>query len=301
MAARLKEGESPRKGLRRIVHEQVDKACDDLAGVESPGETVHSVRKRFKRLRALLRLARDGMDEATADRESTRFRDLGRPLSEVRDSAVLVAAFDKLVEQAGGLGRPDVTAAARDVLLARQSEATRRVLGEGSALGDIPAALGEAREALDGRAFDRVRWSELRSGLRRIYRQGRRAFREAAESPTDEALHEWRKRVKDLGYALEVVEPIRPAGLGQRIGRAGELADLLGDDHDLAVLRQIVLGGSMPAVAVTLFLPAIDAHRAELRDAAFSLGRKVYRERPADFADRLDAAWRTWRSRAVAD
>ena len=210
MASRIKAGESPRKGLRRIVRGQIDKAREGPAGGDPPDEAVHEVRKRLKRLRALLRLARDGMDESTFERENARFRDAARPLSEVRDAAVLLTAFDDLIERLGDAGHPEAIAEARAALLARKDDASRHALDDGSALDDLASQLDRAREALGGRAFAGVRWSTLRDGLRRIYRQGRRAFRAAGDTPTDENLHEWRKRVKDLGHALGVVEPIRP-------------------------------------------------------------------------------------------
>jgi CHAD domain-containing protein len=292
MAAHLEPGESPREGLRRIVREQFAKALDELADGSEPAEVVHSVRKRLKRLRALLRLARGGMDEATFDREKGRLRDAARPLSEARDAAVLVATLD-------GLGLPGAVAKVRDTFLLRQSEATRRALGDGPAFDDHAATLRDIRDALEG-AFADVTWPVLREGLRRIERQGRRAFRVARESSTDVNLHEWRKRVKDLGYALDALRPIRPSVIGQRANLADELAEALGDDHDLAVLRGALLAGTGPAAAAVELVPAIDARRESLRESAFGLGRKVYRERPSDSADRLDRAWRTWRSRASA-
>ncbi len=296
MSSRLKAGESPRKGIRRVVRGQIDKAIEDLSGRDDPGETVHSARKRFKRIRALLRLARDGMDETTHDREAARFRDLGRPLSEVRDAAVLVDAFDRLIERSGDGGHPGEVAAAREALRARKDDATGRVLGDGEILDGIASALDDARDALDGRAFAGVRWSTLREGLRRIYGRGRRALRSAVEGPTDENLHEWRKRVKDFGHALGVIEPIRPRFARRQEELADQLADLLGDDHDLAVLRMTLLGGTAPAAAVVALRPPIDARRAELRDGAFALGRKLYRERPSALADHLDRSWHAWRS-----
>lgn len=300
MGSALTRGESPRKALRRIVRDQIDKARADLGGDREPAEAVHAIRKRLKRLRALLRLARDGMDRAAVDRENRRLRDAARPLSEARDAAVLVAAFEALVERSGDLGHPDAVAAVRSALGEREADASRRLLGDGSALDTLGDDLDRAREELGGPAFDGVRWPTLRDGLRRIYRAGRRAFRAALDAPTDEGLHEWRKRVKDLAHALAVVEPIRPGAIRRRADRAGDLADTLGDDHDLAVLRKTLLSEGMPAASAMAFLPAIDARRAEWRDTAFALGREVYRERPRELADRLDAAWRAWRSRVDA-
>lgn len=301
MASRLKAGESPRKGLRRIVRSQIDKAIEELDVHGDPEEVVHAARKRLKRLRALLRLARDGMDGATYDREMARFRDAARPLSEVRDAEVLVAAFDGLIERHGDGGHPHEAAEARAALVGRRDEATRCMLGHRSTLDDLATQLDRARDGLDGHALDDVRWATLRDGLGRIYRRGRGAFGAAVEAPTDEHLHEWRKRVKDLGYALEVVAPIRPSFARRRIILGDELADLLGDDHDLAVLRMTLLGPTMPAASAILFLPVIDSRRAGLRDDAFALGRKVYRERPSTWADGLDSAWHDWRSRVGTD
>jgi CHAD domain-containing protein len=186
------------------------------------------------------------------------------------------------------------------VLLERKSDATRRALGDGSAIDDLAATLREARDALGGDAFCGVRWPVLRGGFRRIDRQGRRALRDAGESPTVENLHEWRKRVKDLGYALDTLRPIHPSVIGQRANLADDLAALLGDDHDLAVLRETLLAGAGPAEAIGVLLPAIDARRAELQRAAFRLGRKVYCARPRAFAHRLDRAWRAGKAREAA-
>ncbi|HEY2158704.1 MAG TPA: CHAD domain-containing protein, partial [Isosphaeraceae bacterium] len=164
MSARLKPGESPRKGLRRIIRGQIDKALDELANPTEPAETVHSARKRLKRLRALLRLARDGMDRATYGREKERLRDAARPLAEARDAAVLVATLDHLVERSSDLGQHEAVAQVRDALLQRKSDATRCALGDGSALDDLAATLREARDAFSGDAFRGVTWPVLRAG-----------------------------------------------------------------------------------------------------------------------------------------
>jgi hypothetical protein len=51
------------------------------------------------------------------------------------------------------------------------------------------------------------RWN--RGSLRRIYRRGRKAMQHAQADPTNENLHEWRKRVKDLWHAEQILRPAR--------------------------------------------------------------------------------------------
>ena len=74
-------------------------------------------------------------------------------------------------------------------------------------------------------------------GLKRSYRRGRNRFRDVRAEASDEWVHEWRKRVKDLWYHLRLVRNAKKSVLGEAADEAHELSDLLGDHHDLAVLR----------------------------------------------------------------
>ena len=77
-------------------------------------------------------------------------------------------------------------------------------------------------------------------GLRRIYRDGRRALRAASSTDDPETWHEWRKRVKDLWYAARILRAVAPLELGAVVDEADQLGELLGDHNDLAVLRAAV-------------------------------------------------------------
>ena len=85
--------------------------------------------------------------------------------------------------------------------------------------------------------------------------------------------------------------------------RAEDLADALGNDHDLAVLRDLLtqfddrLGD---AASAALILPRLDARRADLQGKARMLGGNLYRDRPRDFLARLRAFWKAWRTEVEA-
>src|SRR4030095_12488027 len=75
---------------------------------ENPPETVHELRKRLKKMRAVLRLVRDELGEEVFDRENGVLRDLGRKLSPARDATVRVSALDLLRKEKGrGLSSRD--------------------------------------------------------------------------------------------------------------------------------------------------------------------------------------------------
>lgn len=306
MAFAIEAGESVARGIRRIVRQQVDKALVGLGGRAEGDveEVVHDARKRFKKVRAVVRLARAGLGRKVAGRENARFRDAGRPLSAVRDAGVLVATLDKLAASGGDPAALAALGPARDLLVRRQEAVRREVLDAADVRPGLVATLTTARRDAKGWEVDGDGWDALGPGLGRIYRQGARARRAATDAPTDEHLHEWRKRVKDLWYALTILRPIRPAALDGRIDLAHALADRLGDDHDLAVLLATLDGpGGLPPgdPALAAVRPLVAARRAELRRDAFALGPGLYAERPAEFDARCRAYWRAWRAAAVAD
>ena len=82
MPFRVQPDESASAAVRRIAREQLGKIRDGV-GVppQERDEAVHDARKRFKKLRALLKLVRDEVPRKTYRRENTWFRDTARPLS----------------------------------------------------------------------------------------------------------------------------------------------------------------------------------------------------------------------------
>jgi CHAD domain-containing protein len=73
-----------------------------------------------------------------------------------------------------------------------------------------------------------------------------------AADPHDPALHNLRKRIKGLRYALEHLEPFAAPALGEWIALLKKAQDCLGDLHDLQVLAAILGDQLENGVAETL-------------------------------------------------
>src|ERR1700733_10637342 len=69
-------------------------------------------------------------------------------------------------------------------------------------------------------------------------RRGRQAFTRARGTREMEDLHAWRKRVKDLWYHERLLASTCGPTVRGHAKDLDRLSELLGDDHDLAVLRQ---------------------------------------------------------------
>jgi CHAD domain-containing protein len=297
-------------GVRRAALEQVDlaiAALQDLAG--PPDEhAVHEMRKALKRLRTVVRLLEDELGSIAYERESASLRVLADRLAGARDAQVLLETLDSLVRR-----HPRTLAGRRGVqrLRAELDEQRRRA----GALDDPLARAQELAELHSLRAHIaawplRTHAPELgllEPGLRRIYASGRsrrrRALR-AGRRRRDRAMHEWRKRVKDLRYAAELLSPPSPGGApaGKRAkratqrlrrvaARADDLGEVLGEDHDLALLAALIRerrhGAKVGRRSRKALLRAIERRRRRLRARAERLGEPLYERKPKRFLARV--------------
>jgi CHAD domain-containing protein len=121
-------------------------------------------------------------------------------------------------------------------------------------------------------------------------------MKRASADSSDENVHQWRKRAKDLWYQLRIVRDAWPALLGETIDQAHELTDLLGDHHDLAVLADDLRSrGDLDDRGA--FEDAIEKRQHELLGAALGIGRRLYAEKPKAFKRRIKRYWRAWRGK----
>jgi CHAD domain-containing protein len=268
----------------------------DGASARDPATAIHEARKHLKKTRALLRLVRPALGEAAYRRENAALRDAARRLSAVRDADVLVATVEALAATATGR-LPAADFAALRAALAAEAAALRGAPDRGGAAsgGTVAAAVADALRGALARVeawpLADAPWAAVVPAAERTYRRGRAAFAAASARPTVEALHEWRKRVKDLWYHHRLLDAAWPPMMGAVASQAHALSELLGDDHDLAVLRERLRAGiALPPGAAAdrdVLVALIDGRRAALQARALSLGGRLYAERPGAFARRL--------------
>jgi CHAD domain-containing protein len=303
MSFELKPDEPLRKGIRRIARKQMAKALEQLTGPHqgSRDEAVHEARKCFKKVRAVLRLVRPLIGEKAFREENVCFRDAGRPLTEVRDARIVIEALDHLSEHFKEHVAGRSFADSRQVLQANLRAVRKRVLDEQNAFTVVADAVRQARERVKGWADVPNKWACLGSGLEDVYRRAGSAHLSAAAEPTVEKLHEWRKQSKYLRYQLEILRPLWPERMKELADEADRMSELLGDDHDLAALREMLNGdpGRFGDEGEReLLLALIDRRRGELEQEALLLGRRFFEEGARDFVRRLKGYWKSWRAPA---
>jgi CHAD domain-containing protein len=297
MAFQLKSKESVGAALERCMRREIDKALLGLRATDRRDEAAFDARKRFKKVRAALRLVRDELGDAVYRRENLLFRDAARPLTEVRDAAVFVEALDALTGQFAVEIEPRAFDEVRRALVAERQAVIHRVLDAGGALASVAGVVAPARDRIDDWPIGHDGWPALGPGLTRVYRAGRRALARASTEPSVENLHEWRKQAKYLWHQLQLLEPAWVSHEEDFGDRLHELTRLLGEDHDLAVLRAVLTadpGAHGGHRVLKGLIGLLDRRRESLADQAFALGRSLYADGPQRFTSRIEGYWNAW-------
>ena len=273
-------------GFRQTVIEPATEAAELLEKYElDRGRAIHQGRKDLKKLRAALRLIRDHADEEFIPAESVRLRDAGRLLATVRDADVKRQTLASLRQRRVlPVSEPvlDEWAAAlehdHDELLHRLDDPHVPVGAGGAMVRSIDAVIEECKSValwpVDGLTLRSARLALVRERARGIAAMGR-----VVEGGDDEAVHDLRKRIKDLWHHLDLLCDVLSELHPSHVERAHAVSDLLGDHNDLAVL--VADARARPSIVSADDLVAIeDAVRSiehDLRRRALEQARALYR------------------------
>jgi len=293
---RLTRDEELAAGLARIAAGRAEAALVRLreaaAGEIEKAAAVHGARKDMKKLRTVLRLLRDAIGKKRYRRADARFRDAARALSGSRNAEVKLQTLERLGEAQGEL--PADAVGAWRKILERDREATLDTVRSEALAAEAVAEIEAGLEEIEDWNLEGGSWKTIAVPLSRTYRRGRKAMK-AARGGSEDEIHEWRKRAKDLWYELRLLKEAWPAPLEATAKEAHGLSELLGDHHDLAVLREDLRERNLGEVETATLEAAIDHRQEELATEAFSLGRRLYAERPQDLERRLRRYWQAWR------
>lgn len=287
MAWRFEVGEPLPAAFRRAALEESARIEAGLVAADDPEAAIHQARQGFKRLRALLRMARGGLgrDFKIEDR---RWSDVGRLLAQSRQQTVLRQTLDRVIAKCPGLPagevaalqaaicedrpRPSLSAKKRQTVLARIRSGRRRF----AALPwpETPGELGDGIKA--GASALRKRW------------------RKASRRPAPEALHALRKRVKDHASQLRLLRNAAPEVVRKRRETCKEIAEFLGDERDLGILAETLSDRKVPGVREEtrdVLLRHIAKRRKALWRRASKAAELCFEESPRALASSLTAAW----------
>src|SRR5262249_54589205 len=155
----------------------------------------------------------------TYRKENTRFRDAGRPLTEVRDAEALIETLDQLRDRFPRELSAQTLSKIHKIFKERLRDIRKKKLDEERTFNMLAGVMKKARAQAGDWRIAGNGWSALGSSLKRVHRKGRRALADASADPATEKLHEWRKQAKYLWHQLQILEPSRPKIMDELTGQ----------------------------------------------------------------------------------
>lgn len=282
------KGEALPDAIRRVLSEQLSQALQVLsAHGESLEEAVHEARRCIKRVRSVLRLIRPAIPNTYA-RENRRLRNVGRSLSELRDSHALIQTLNDL-EKVGQAKRSRRHAfAVAHTFLESRGQQVEKAMEEGG-MDQSVSRLKEALKDIEKLTYVKVNPETISKSIYKTVKRGMKAFAAAENDGDSENFHDWRKRAKDLRYQLSLLSDVRPDLQGYSKS-AKKLEQFLGDDHNLAVLSAL-LGEAQASDGHEFqsLQKQISGRQSALREQARDIGEKLYGEKRKTWKQRIAA------------
>jgi CHAD domain-containing protein len=286
------------EAVRRVASAEIDAAYAALASPPERHKGVHDARKCLKRIRSLLVLIRPGLPEPVFLSLTNRLKTLARGLAPARDAAALLDAVEKFARAEGEQDASPIPALR--AWLHKRRQAAKRSL-DGRTASDAMRGLFGLRPAMANLAVYPDAFVPVALGLRDSYRSGRKAFARAIDNGSDKDFHEWRKTLQHHWRHMQLLTPCWPSELAARAEAARDLSQILGDDHDIVLLRQLVSAPTMVFASpegTAAFLKRCRARHRALRREAETRGARLFAERSRPFAERVEAYWATAAQRA---
>jgi CHAD domain-containing protein len=286
--------------IRRVLRDELRLVVDACVAypswqVKARGIAVRRARKSLKRVRAILDLVRGAIAEEDHRSMRTEARDLGRLLSPLRDRDVVQALLKRLEKDATTTRRREAIRLAEAVLAAAQPElAVRDHRAEEIVVAEVGRRAAGFLERIETLNVADLGRRHVLDRVERSWRRARTRFHDGFIDGDTEWLHETRKRVIRLQLSLQPLISLHPIGMPKAIRRLKRVADALGDDHDLAVLADLV---DMHAERfgdesiVDRIRREIERRRETLQRTALRRGLPVLERSPSKVRGRLRRWW----------
>jgi CHAD domain-containing protein len=290
MPFHFKRKEPPVLAVRRVCREHIREALESLRKPYHPA-AIHGVRKEIKKLRAIFQLVQGKMSRGDYRKAAKTLRQAAERLAAPRDAQVMLKAFEKLAGDSAARRFPKV-----GKILQKHYRSTTGRFRDDDAFSAAKQILRKMKKRTGRLEIDAGGWSAIEPGLRQSYRLGWQAAELASRQPSPENFHAWRRHVKIFGYQLRLLCPEWPAATRIMADDLEKLGEVLGDDHDLDLLKRFIaeLSGSQAGNLAALG-QLIESRQEKLRSAALHAGLRLYSESPAEVCARLGRHWNAWR------
>jgi CHAD domain-containing protein len=277
----------------RVLTEQYNIIIDACSNHDTPHESIHDTRKSSKRIRAVLRLIKPDISAEIYNKEKKLLRELSGKFATARNIHVFAEEFDSIMK-AGILELPATTEnEIRSFFKEREEEALKLLLDL-----DMFKVVGkkneEARDRLAAVDFSSLGPHTIYKGVSKVFAWGQKQMIHSQQFPTDDNLHEMRKRMKALMYLVKLVKDVSPVFFNGYYRGLKSASLALGEDHNMAEMLNYIDTISveiLPEVEREKIHKYITSQRQQIQVEVWPLIAKLYTGQADEFSKRIKAYW----------
>ena len=278
MGFKLHRKESIAQGATRLIRKELAQGRCDLKSPElCVDDRIHEFRRHIKRVRAILRLMREGLGSKAYRIENHRLSVLARQFSAVRDARACLDAFDSLsIEEPMSDGERNRL---RELLQTRLQFAHEQLIVE-ERYQKASRVLRSARRHVADWKIDKSDGELIKRGFGRVYSAGRQSLQAVKDHPGRLNLHKLRKEATHLRNIVEILTPSRVSRLQEMLACLKSLTADAGTCLDLQLLRSVILQESFQASdgdSTEAIIRRIDNRHEELQAQVVVQAEEIYR------------------------
>ncbi|NPA37665.1 MAG: CHAD domain-containing protein [Chlorobi bacterium] len=279
--------------VRRIISEQYDLIIESCNSYGDINKSVHDIRKASKRVRALLRMIKPDIHPEVYTREKGFMREISHKLSVARNFHVFEEEFNDIVS-AGIVHLNDDTKNSLKQHLKEKKEDAFEIITGVDMFDIISKKTEEAKQRIAKTDLSLLGPHTVYKGIGKVFSWGQKQMMHSQQLPTDENLHEMRKRIKTLMYLVKLIRDVSPQFFNGYFKGLKAASLALGDDHNMAELSDYIdsLDESIISAEDKSILKSyIDMQRQQIQLDVWPEIAKLYTGQAGEFSKRVKAYW----------
>lgn len=280
------------ENIRRICDNEIENIILDHKSEDiNLNKTIHYSRKHCKNIRGLLRFIAP-VFKGDYKYEDAWYRDCAKILSNLRDTQSVLEAYDKLVEE----GEREKFQTIYDKLESGHQQTANQDNALEKAVEEFLKRIEEGRERIKEWEFRKKGFKVIAKGLEKTYKGCYNKMNNSYANPIEENFHDWRKQVKYHKFHM-ILLSFLSKDLEKRVKIVDSLAEDLGDDHDLYVLKHKIgedRNSYGEEAVMSEFLELVEQKQKKLKEAARKKGKKLYKEDSSLLMEKIEKQWNRW-------
>lgn len=242
--------------------EHIIALCDDKT--LSQDKAIHQIRRRFKKLRALIHLLQNDLSKSFFKKQNRIFKECAHSFSASRDQKVLGDTYLEIIR------KYTLDEQTYDAIL-QAIRSSKPSLDADQSFLNIKERLQKNLKTLKHYKLRKNTKAHFLSCLKKTYQKTDKLRKTAIKKKSDFYFHEWRKWVNYYGFQLFLIDKKE---FQKKAEALKSLAHILGDIHDITVFKAFLHTSDTPLNKE--FETFLDKEQALLKEEALKLGEEIF-------------------------